>query len=173
MKSVIYLIKNLIDNKIYIGSTKNFTSRKYQHKSKLRKNKHSNIYLQRAFNKYGEENFEFIILDIVESSNLLIKEQYYLDNMNPDYNICKIAGTRTNVSFSHTKEAKEKISKSLIGNNYSKNKRNALKVTKEIYYEIMTLKERGLGCRKIAKILNLNKTTIQNVFKNKYNYGRD
>jgi len=41
-----------INNKVYIGLTKNFKSRFKQHFSKLIKNNHINNYLQYSFNKY-------------------------------------------------------------------------------------------------------------------------
>ena len=71
MKTVsgIYKIRNLINNKIYIGSTINFRQRWYTHKTLLTNNKHPNSHLQNAWNKYGPANFVFEIMEI-----LLIKE---------------------------------------------------------------------------------------------------
>lgn len=58
----IYQIKNLINGNLYIGQTVNFLARKEKHLSCLRRQVHDNPYLQKAFNKYGEEAFEFSIL---------------------------------------------------------------------------------------------------------------
>ena len=61
----IYMIINKINNKIYVGQTINkngYKKRWNQHKNELRKNSHHNIFLQNSWNKYGEENFEFILL---------------------------------------------------------------------------------------------------------------
>lgn len=63
-KSGIYIITNKINNKFYIGSATNFRKRYNVHNSNFKKNKNSK-YLQRAYNKYGEENFEFQIIDYI------------------------------------------------------------------------------------------------------------
>lgn len=87
----IYKIENLIDNKVYIGQSKNLKSRLDGHKSCLKYNHHSNIYLQRAYNKYGEENFKFEIIEECEEDKLTEREQYWIDyyggmNSNNNYN---------------------------------------------------------------------------------------
>ena len=84
MKSGIYKIVNKINNKYYLGSSKDFHVRKLKHFNELRKGKHHNIYLQRAFNKYGEENFEFIVLE--ECENTFEREQELLNNL--DLKLC-------------------------------------------------------------------------------------
>lgn len=93
---VIYKITNLITNKFYIGSTNNFHLRKYSHLNHLRKNKHCNKILQNSWNKHGETNFTFEIIEHTTQSNLMILEQYYLDLYKPynndvGYNISKLA----------------------------------------------------------------------------------
>jgi hypothetical protein len=62
MESGIYIIKNIINSKLYIGSTCNFKTRFKYHLKKLRNNNHDNQKLQKAWNKYGEDNFIFEIL---------------------------------------------------------------------------------------------------------------
>jgi len=54
---VIYRIRNLVNNKCYIGSAKNLHNRVVKHLSDLRRNTHHSIVLQRAYNLYGELNF--------------------------------------------------------------------------------------------------------------------
>lgn len=58
----IYRIRNTVNNKSYIGKSTNFKFRKYCHINCLKKNKHSNIYLQRSYNKHGVSNFKFEII---------------------------------------------------------------------------------------------------------------
>lgn len=62
MKHYIYSIKNTENNKMYIGMTNNPVRRKKRHFSDLRIGVHDNTKMQRAFNKYGEDKFEFEIL---------------------------------------------------------------------------------------------------------------
>lgn len=74
MNGYIYAIVNTFNNKHYIGQTKNkLSKRKYEHFFALRNNKHWNVKIQGAWNKYGEENFEFKCLYQFESE-LPIKE---------------------------------------------------------------------------------------------------
>lgn len=90
---VIYTIKNLVNNKIYVGSTKNFKSRKSSHLTNLRNQRHHCIHLQRAFNKYGEVNFEFTVHKYLqESDDLFIEEQLAIDTLKPEYNIGSVGG---------------------------------------------------------------------------------
>lgn len=80
--SGIYRFTNISNNKIYIGSAKNLRKRFGKHLSNLRLNKHHSKHFQNAWNKYGENSFEYDIIEFVEDvSNLLIREQYYLDTL--------------------------------------------------------------------------------------------
>ena len=110
MKSGIYKITNLVDNKIYIGSTIHFNNRMSAHFSYLRKNEHHSSYLQRAYNKYGKNNFQFEVLLKCPKEDLLAIEQYLIDYYKPAYNMCKIAGRITGL-----KRSPESIAKSAAG----------------------------------------------------------
>ena len=75
----IYKIINKINNKIYIGQSINIEERFKQHKRSL--NKYLKYPLYKAFKKYSIDNFEFIIIEIVNDSFLLDqREQYWLDH---------------------------------------------------------------------------------------------
>ena len=80
-KCGIYQIRNLVNNKIYIGSSNNLYRRKvYNHLYKLRLDKHDNIYLQNSYNYHGEQNFIFEVIEFVENEGELLEhEQYWLD----------------------------------------------------------------------------------------------
>lgn len=79
-KSGIYQIRNLLNNKIYIGSAYNLSDRFNCHKSLLKNNKHGNFYLQQSYNKYGAENFQFEVLEIIEEISKIYEiEQNYID----------------------------------------------------------------------------------------------
>lgn len=83
------MIRNKINNKVYIGQSVNLKDRIAHHKSSLRHNRHDNSYLQRSWNKYHEENFEFSILEECESEDELdeLERKYILeyDSMNHDH----------------------------------------------------------------------------------------
>ena len=111
----IYQIKNLVNGKIYIGSSVNIARRWREHKTELRKDRHGNIYLQRSWNKYGEEEFEFSVLLLLnKKDNLIIKEQEYLDTLCPEYNLAYKAGASMK-GKRHTNETKKKMSNSSKG----------------------------------------------------------
>jgi group I intron endonuclease len=58
----IYKITNIVTNKLYVGSSIDIKRRKYEHIRLLKNNKHNNIHLQNAYNKYGILNLKWEIL---------------------------------------------------------------------------------------------------------------
>ena len=131
----IYQIRHLESSKIYVGSAVSVRKRELDHFNELRKNKHSNSKLQRAFNKYGENAFKFEVLELVEDkTKLLEREQYWLDitcccNRNKGYNLCKIAGNRLGVK--HSEETKCKIAKANTGYKPSEESKRKMAKAKE------------------------------------------
>lgn len=76
----IYKITNLVNNKIYIGQSKDVEHRIKDHISGLNHNKGHNPHLQNAWNKYGENNFKFEVIHILDSEDDLdYWEIYYID----------------------------------------------------------------------------------------------
>lgn len=124
MNSGIYKIVNLINNKIYIGSSINLNKRKKEHFRALKGNYHINKHLQSSYNKYGKENFIFEIIEYIKDKNKLIeKEQEWFNKLNINfknsYNICFVAGNT--LGRKHTEEAKSKMSEFWKGKNIGKN----------------------------------------------------
>lgn len=76
--SGIYKIINKVDGKYYVGSSCGIINRWYIHKYQLNKNIHTNDRLQNTWNKYGENNFEFLIIEKCKPEQLLVIEQKYL-----------------------------------------------------------------------------------------------
>ena len=113
----VYQIINTTNKKIYIGSSSHLMRRWNTHKYELSRETHSNNKLQRAWNKYGVGSFVFSILEECEKDQLIKREQYYLDTLNPEYNILKIAYS----SLGHTvsDEAKQKIREKAMGRTFS------------------------------------------------------
>jgi group I intron endonuclease len=79
MEQVIYKIINVVNNKFYVGSTTNKKVRFRQHRNLLRGNRHHCKHLQASWNKYGEDKFEFVVVEIVsEGMSLQQVEDIYL-----------------------------------------------------------------------------------------------
>lgn len=116
----IYKITNTINNKFYIGSAVNLYDRFLHHRKRLRGNYHNNQYLQRAFNKYGEDKFIFEIIETIDNKdNLLSLEQEWLDRtkcytVTIGYNLAKNA-TAPMLGKKWSEEQREKFKKSRTG----------------------------------------------------------
>ena len=110
----VYMIKNVLNNKRYIGSSSCLRRRLHNHLSKLNNNKHPNKHLQYSYNKYGQKALQFIILEYCENvkDTILFLEQKYLD-LHPEYNNATIAVN--NSGWHHSKESIEKMVSSRTG----------------------------------------------------------
>jgi group I intron endonuclease len=173
------IYKLIINNKSYIGSAKNIGIRLSKHLLDLERDNHHSIYLQRAWNKY-----QTISIEIIEfCNNLIEKEQYYLDELKPEYNLCSIAQNcsginRTdehknkisqhhkdnkeyweeiykNRNLKHTQETKNKISEKSKGKIFSKETRIKLSKAKSLSEDVI---------KQIIK-LRLEKVSLSNVAK--------
>lgn len=147
----IYGIVNKITNEFYIGSAIHVAYRITSHLKALRNNIHKNKKLQHDYNKYGEENFIFgIIQQVRHKEDLIPIEQKWINyyESHNDYNICPIAGSRlgsttsksTKIKLSkigkgrtsgfkgkhHSKETREKMSKLHMGHVFSEKSRRKI-----------------------------------------------
>ena len=114
-KMGVYCLKNTVNKKVYIGSTTNkFRARLTSHMNNLRAGTHNNSYLQNSWNKYGEDSFEFSILEIITNiSDIRIREAEYIakyDSANEyfGYNL-----TSNTMCASKDIKVRDKISKTL------------------------------------------------------------
>lgn len=104
----VYAIVNIINGNFYIGSAadddRGFNGRFVTHrgdfrnglenaKKGFREKRQQNKRFQNAYNKYGPDAFEVWILLECDSDDCIYWEQYFFDNYDPEYNICKIAGS--------------------------------------------------------------------------------
>lgn len=122
----IYKIINVVNNKFYVGSAVDFARRKRVHWSRLRRGNHSNKHLQSAWNKYGETSFVFVIVEEhgVDVDILAAEDVWLEAHVGKEY--CYNLGTHATAptagwfgaknpmygkTFTHTEEAKAKISR--------------------------------------------------------------
>jgi len=145
MNSGIYQITNIVNNKRYIGSSKELGRREKLHYLMLNKNIHKCVKLQRAYNKHGKEKFKFQILLYCGNKDLLFFEQRAMDAFNKKelYNICLKAGNTLGIK--HSKKAnkeksirqmghvtslitREKIKNTLTGKKHTEERRKNLSI---------------------------------------------
>jgi len=115
-KSGIYMWRNLINNKRYIGSAINLSDRVkfYFTKSYMKaalKNSRSHIYS--ALLKNGYSNFSLTILEYCDKEKCIEREDYYLSCLPHEYNILEKAGSW--LGHKHSDDTKTKISDALKG----------------------------------------------------------
>jgi group I intron endonuclease len=80
VKNVIYVIRNVVNGKFYVGSTVDARVRFQAHKRRLKKGTHQSPHLQAAWNKYGEDCFKFeVVASVEDRDELLAVEQVWLD----------------------------------------------------------------------------------------------
>lgn len=127
MKSYIYEIKNNINGKRYVGRSDYPSDRFKEHKHWLNLNKHINIYLQRAWNKYTPNSFDFNIIDECRKEDVVQLEQWYLDNEKCEYNLSKYSDTPIKKGDQHTNESKIKIKESLLKREYKQEWKDKIK----------------------------------------------
>jgi group I intron endonuclease len=109
----IYCIENIVTLMGYIGKSVNINNRFSCHRSKLRRGIHGNSYLQNAWNKYGEENFKFYILEEASFDEIIKLEIKYIklyesNNRRFGYNLTE--GGEGTKGRKHTEEEKRKVS---------------------------------------------------------------
>ena len=155
--------KNSKSNKIYIGSAsktsgnlraKGFCGRWQKHLHSLRNDKHHSISLQNSYNKHGESNIVFIVLEECDSNLCIIREQFYIDSYD-SYN--NGHNGRPNASSNLGFKQNENFKKAI----YDKYK----KIRDSYYEEVNELYKKNKTTREISKILNISRGMISKIFK--------
>jgi group I intron endonuclease len=103
----VYRIYDTISNKMYIGSTSRcLYTRYHQHLNNLKYNKHPNLHLQRLYNK-RTDSLLFEVIETVEADKCILREQWWINSLNPAININPSAVSRRGVKV--TEETKDKL----------------------------------------------------------------
>lgn len=162
-KAGIYCIKNIVNNKSYVGSSVNIHQRLQIHRAALRKNKHNNSYLQRSWNKHGEINFVCFVIEFCPEDSLLVREKYFIEIMG-DFNITKevIRNTPSEESKKkHSKTKKEMHSKNLLPRTVKPITQYSLEGDKIKDWPSITAASKELDIHPTTIIRNLQKTFSQ------------
>lgn len=115
MSGVIYKIENKVNGKVYVGQTRNYKRRKEAHLYELRSKSKRNAKLQNAWDKYGRENFKFVIIEECDVCLLDEKEIHFIekyDSYRSGYNMTT-GGNQVMHTQKHTIEARKKMSEKL------------------------------------------------------------
>ena len=131
----IYKILNNITSEFYIGSSKDVKDRWRGHRRK-RNLKNPTTLLYKAFKLYGVKNFSFHILEECDADILLQKEQEYIDNLKPHYNmgIAKRHMTPIEYQRDYCEKNKEKIAEYKIKNREYILERNKKYYSRKCFY---------------------------------------
>ena len=122
MSGGIYLIRNAVSGREYVGSSANMRRRFVHHRNRLRAGAHHGPRLQRAWNLRGEAAFEFVVLELVaDPADLVAREQWHMDARRPAYNTARAAGSVLGIKRSP--DTRARIAAALLGNQYGRGHR--------------------------------------------------
>ena len=112
----IYKIENIVNSKVYIGQSIDILNCRWEyHKNALRNGYHYNRHLQNAWDKYGENSFNFSVIEECTPEELNQREVYYISHYQsylPKYGYNGTMGGEGGVP---TEEAKKKMSAAHLG----------------------------------------------------------
>lgn len=136
----VYVIKCVPNGRFYVGSSGNIRKRKRTHLKQLRNGKHHNVFLQRVYDKYGEDSFKFSYRLTDTKHEAILLEQHYLyshmfnskcmniglhaacgDNITRHPERAKIIARRTATQFANLQAMSIEEKKRLFGRAGSKN----------------------------------------------------
>ena len=144
---MVYCFFNNVNNKIYVGSSKSFTSRlfKYYNLNYIFKHKSA---INNALFKYGYSQFGLHILCVCDKSETIKQEQHYMDTLQPEYNILKTAGS--SLAFTHSEKTLKWFRERKVSDSTRKNL--ALAASKRV----LTLDEKNkISLSRLGKVMPL------------------
>jgi len=125
----LYRIVNVTNGKFYVGSSIVVKTRLRTHRRDLRNGGHHCSYLQRAWNKYGEESFKFEIIEYFDDKVLLLEAEDRWLSVHQGQSHCYNTGRTAKASFlgrTHTDETKAKVSAAQKGKQHRLGHTNSL-----------------------------------------------
>lgn len=116
VNSGVYVITNIVNGGVYVGSTVDLKRRLDEHKRGLRGGTHGNPHLQASWNKHGEKAFEFDVLEYLDNlEELHLSEQFWVDIYREEgrelYNVA-VPGRSPMLGRKHTEESRQQMSES-------------------------------------------------------------
>lgn len=154
LKNISGIYSLSINNKIYIGSACNLYNRLHTHKSLLLKGVHGNQIIQRSFNKY--KKLQFSILELCKITDLISREQHYMDVLHPKLNIRKIAYSNLGLKVSEETKRKHSISTKNWHKEYGFSRETKLKMSKAALGKVISTEQREkLRQANIGKVLSI------------------
>ena len=103
--SGIYAILQLSTGRHYVGSAVQLRRRFGRHQYDLAAKRHHNLKLQRAWDKHGKSDFRFDVLEECHQDALIEREQFWLDQTKPFFNILRQA--HSGAGYKHSEDAKK------------------------------------------------------------------
>ena len=117
MKKGIYIITNKVNGKVYIGQSKQLNQRYSGHLYRINRKEHHNEILQRAFDKYGADNFEYNILEEIIDERLLNEREKYWIDFHGGLNSDKLYNLKDPLLNEYSDYVRNKMSKNNTGEN--------------------------------------------------------
>ena len=147
-RSGIYMIQSIVNDKRYIGSAVNLKNRKGSHMRSFKNNCNSS-YMQNHANKHGIDVLKFLVLEFCLKEELIKREQYWIDTLNPEFNLCPTAGSMLGFRFSEKSKRKMRENHTdysgenhpRFGKKHSKESKQKNSETKKAYYQTPEGKE--------------------------------
>ena len=159
----IYLIRNLTNNKVYIGQSVNIYWRWEVHKRQLTTGTHTNQHLQRAWKKCGESKFEFVVVKWCRLINLLDKEERRIikkyNSTDERFGYNKTYGGGGTRGYKHTLTTRLKIGKAALGNKHMLGRKLSKKTIDKIVAKTRGLKRNRAFRERLREVATGRKHT--------------
>lgn len=176
-KSGVYVIKSLISEDCYIGSTSDLYERFHRHKYRINTSNKNVIKKLKSFSdEKGINNLEFVVLEFCEKGKEKATEQKYLDIYNPSLNTVKFS--HSSLGFNHSESTRLRMSEARKGkklnftedqretkskNNRGENNPKSILNERLVLLILKLRNEDKIKIKEIAKIINCSTKAIEKI----------